>query len=179
MSSLVTSFFFDGTKSRSQEIEPATIRISCRVHPKSRPFFHHEMFAASWNHQFSVMKKIFASWNPQSVMKRLYFPHGIFYSVMNSNARHEKNSPSWITYNGMKCIIFPSWNFVPSVMNWYNSSSVYLIQPPRVGLMDSWMHPSCTRSLIKPSRLCPPRVPPLPPQPCLPPPVSARSLSTS
>jgi len=64
--------------------------------PSWKSFLRHEIHNPSWN--------VFIS------------RHGFFYSVMNSNSRHEKNSPSWITYDGMKCIIFrheilypPSW----------------------------------------------------------------------
>jgi len=106
-------------------------------------FLRHESLTTSWTHFFSVMK--FCSLRHEfapSVMSP------IVWSVMKYNFRHEKNfrheslTTSWTHF-------FPSWNVVPSVMNSYISSSVYLIQPPRVGLMDSWVHPSCTFSLTK------------------------------
>ena len=108
---LIVKCFFPGvlqvTFPPGRDIWPLHKYSNVCKHPESRPFSRHEKFSASWNHQFSVMKKLCCVMKYTFRHETSLFPVMDFFLLRHEiKLRHENNSPSWITCDGIKSIIF-------------------------------------------------------------------------
>ena len=101
----------------------------CEFIPKVDLFSVMKIF---WRHEIMNFPswKCFLRHEIQNPSWNAFIPrHGFFFSRHEIKLPSWNNSPSWITLRRHEIHYFPSWNFVPSVMNSYLSSWVQLFGP--------------------------------------------------